>query len=43
MGLDRLDLNLLVAFDMLMREFNIFKPASSLFIGQSAMSQPGID
>jgi len=38
MSLDRFDLNLLVAFDVLMRELNVSRAASSLFIGQSAMS-----
>ncbi len=38
MGLHRLDLNLLVAFDALMTELNVSKAAEKLFIGQSAMS-----
>lgn len=38
MGLNRLDLNLLVAFDALMTEKNVSKAAEKLFIGQSAMS-----
>lgn len=38
MSLNRLDLNLLVAFDALMTELNVSKAAEKLFIGQSAMS-----
>jgi DNA-binding transcriptional LysR family regulator len=38
MNLNRLDLNLLVAFDALMTELNVSKAAEKLFIGQSAMS-----
>lgn len=38
MGLNRLDLNLLIAFDALMTELNVSKAAEKLFIGQSAMS-----
>jgi DNA-binding transcriptional LysR family regulator len=38
MGLNRLDLNLLVAFDALMTELNVSKAAEKLFIVQSAMS-----
>ncbi len=38
MSLNRLDLNLLIAFDALMTERNVSKAAEKLFIGQSAMS-----
>ena len=38
MSLNRLDLNLLIAFDALMTEQNVSKAAEKLFIGQSAMS-----
>ncbi len=38
MSLNRLDLNLLIAFDALMSEKNVSKAAEKLFIGQSAMS-----
>lgn len=38
MSLNRLDLNLLLAFDALMAERNVSKAAEKLFIGQSAMS-----
>ena len=38
MSLNRLDLNLLIAFDALMTEKNVSKAAEKLFIGQSAMS-----
>jgi DNA-binding transcriptional LysR family regulator len=38
MNLNRLDLNLLVAFDALMTELNVSKAAEKLFVGQSAMS-----
>ncbi len=33
------DLNLLVAFDVLMRELNVTREAKKMFITQSAMSQ----
>ena len=36
--LRKLDLNLLVAFSVLMRELNVSRAAEKLFIGQSAMS-----
>ncbi|MBP6368063.1 MAG: LysR family transcriptional regulator [Nitrosomonas sp.] len=38
MNLNRLDLNLLIAFDALMTELSVSKAANKLFIGQSAMS-----
>lgn len=38
MNLNRLDLNLLIAFNALMTERNVSKAAEKLFIGQSAMS-----
>lgn len=38
MNFNRLDLNLLIAFDALMTEQNVSKAAEKLFIGQSAMS-----
>jgi DNA-binding transcriptional LysR family regulator len=38
MNLNRLDLNLLVAFDALMTELNVSKAAEKLFLCQSAMS-----